>query len=70
MNVRQRRAIVDARIMVVAQEQVAIIFAAPRADQPAAIEAAIDAVQDEPIEVVRGCVRVFDSISEQIATFS
>ena len=68
MNVRQRRAITDARIMVVAQEQVAIIFAS--SDQPAAIEAAIDAVQDEPIEVVRGCVRVFDSISEQIATFS
>ena len=70
MNVRQRRAIVDARIMVVAQEQVAIIFAAPRAQQPEAIEAAIEAVQGESIEVIRGCVRVFEAIREQVAAFS
>ena len=68
MNVRQRRAITDARIMVVAQEQVAIIFAS--SDQPAAIEAAIEAVQGEPIEVVRGCVRVFEAIRQQVAAFS
>ena len=68
MNVRQRRAITDARIMAVAQEQVAIIFAA--ADQPAAIEAAIIKVTEgESKEVARGCIRVFDSISEQIKTF-
>ena len=70
MNVRQRRAIVDARIMVVAQEHVAVIFAVSQEEQPAAIEAAIEAVQGEPIEVVRGCVRVFEAIRQQVATFS
>ena len=68
MNVRQRRAITDARIMAVAQEQVAIIFAA--ADQPAAIEAAIIKVtEEESKEVARGCIRVFDAIAQQVAAF-
>ena len=71
MNVRQRRAITDSRIMVVAQEQVAIIFAAPKAEQPEAIEAAIIKVTEgESKEVARGCIRVFTTISEQIKSFS
>ena len=71
MNVRQRRAITDARIMAVAQEQVAIIFAAPKAEQPEAIEAAIIKVNaEESKEVARGCIRVFDAITQQIKTFS
>ena len=70
MNVRQRRAIVDARIMVVAQEHVAVIFAVSKDEQPAAIEAAIIKVNaEESKEVARGCVRVFAAISEQIKTF-
>ena len=69
MNVRQRRAIVDARIIEVAKEHVAVIFAA--ANQPEAIEAAIIAVEEnEPKEVARGCVRVFEAIRQQVAAFS
>ena len=71
MNVRQRRAITDARIMVVAQEQVAAIFAVSKDEQPAAIEAAIISVQQgESIEVARGCIRVFESIAQQAKDFS
>ena len=69
MNVRQRRAITDARIIAVAQEQVAIIFAS--ANQPEAIEAAIIRVTEgESKEVAGGCIRVFDSIAKQIKAFS
>lgn len=70
MNVRQRRAITDSRIMAVAQEQVAVIFAVSKDEQPAAIEEAIRKVtKEESKEVARGCIRVFDAISKQIEAF-
>ena len=71
MNVRQRKAAVDARVMVIAQEQVAVIFAMPKEQQPGAwAEAAIAVSQEEPKEVAQGCKRVFDTIVRDVAKFS
>ena len=71
MNVRQRKAAVDARVMVIAQEQVAVIFAMPKEQQPSAWAAAAIAVvsQGEPKEVVSGCKRVFETIANDAAKF-
>ena len=49
MNVRQRKAAVD--VMVISQEQVAVIFAMPKDQQPGAWADAAIAVSQEPKEV-------------------
>ena len=71
MNVRQRKVAVDARVMIIAQEQVAVIFAMPKDQQPGAwADAAIAVSQEEPKEVAQGCKRVFATIAEQHKSFS
>ena len=70
MNVRQRRAVTDQRIMSIAKEQVAVIFAMATEEQPTAWTHAIEAAKRfDDIEVSRGCVRVYESIVAQAETF-
>ena len=75
MNVRQRQAATQARIMVAAQEQIAIVFAMPRAEQPEAwarVIAEVDSniAQRIDIEFNRGCGRIFSVIVTQTEVFS
>lgn len=75
MNVRQRQAATQARIMVAAQEQIAIVFAMPRTEQPEAWADVIarvdsDIAQRIDIEFNRGCRRIFSIIVTQTEVFS